>query len=196
MARARTLQNADSAGGKETLGHSDRLRQIDSLPLDLLRDAALRHGVPLQGFRVPVERSGRRRRTVSDSLPAVVHVSGNRALVPVQAARKFPVVAALHIHTVSDAQRRVDSAGVDAAMAFPTRQDHTEQQRRRRIHPYSNDGRDAERSKRSVLDLVDSVGTLLHTGLPGHARRTASGRKGKIGTNEIIRTEKDQPNKQ
>lgn len=39
---------------------------------------------------------------------------GNRALVPVQAARKFPVVAALHIHTVSDAQRRVDSAGVDA----------------------------------------------------------------------------------
>ena len=56
--------------------------------------------------------------------------------------------------------------------------------------------RDAERSKRSVLDLVDSVGTLLHTGLPGHARRTAPGRKGKIGTNEIIRTEKDQPNKQ
>lgn len=82
------------------------------------------------------------------------------------------------------------------AMAFPTRQDHTEQQRRRRIHPHSDDGRDAERSKRSVLDLVDSVGTLLHTGLPGHARRTAPGRKGKIGTNEIIRTEKDQPNKQ
>ena len=126
----------------------------------------------------------------------LIPVSGNRALVPVQAARKFPVVAALHIHTVSDAQRRVDSAGVDAAMAFPTRQDHTEQQRRRRIHPYSDDGRDAERSKRSVLDLVDSVGTLLHTGLPGHARRTAPGRKGKIGTNEIIRTEKDQPNKQ
>ena len=45
------LQNADSVGRKETLGHSDRLRQIDSLPLDLLRDAALRHGVPLQGFQ-------------------------------------------------------------------------------------------------------------------------------------------------
>lgn len=106
------------------------------------------------------------------------------------------VVAALHIHTVSDAQRRVDSAGVDAAMAFPTRQDHTEQQRRRRIHPYSDDGATLSEVSDSVLDLVDSVGTLLHTGLPGHARRTAPGRKGKIGTNEIIRTEKDQPNKQ